>query len=169
MNNILSPFTTKRIQKDLHQLKKNYKTCFFKVNDLSNLSFIIIQPDFDIKEHKFKKFYILLNLTIPTNYPFEPPIINNIEHNGCMMKGNICLSNFSHFHKTNTNPSWDLLKLFMAIVSMQDDNNITGVGWVNKPNLNNIIKYQKIIQEKIDSGFYDNFYGDEFVADRLTM
>ena len=51
---------------------------------------------------------------------------------------------------------------------MQNNDEISGIGWVRNPKLNDIICFQKNIQKKIDNGDYDEIFGDGFMADRLS-
>ena len=166
----LSGFAIKRLQKDLGRLERDFDTCFYQVKDegIGNITFIIIHKNYTMGEHKFRNYYIILNMKFPENYPFDAPVVKNIEHNGCMMKGNICLSTFSHYHSLDTNPTWDFVSLFTALLSMQNNDEISGIGWVRNPKLNDIIRSQKNIQRKIDDGDYDEIFGDGFMAYRLS-
>lgn len=70
----------------------------------------------------------ILEIKLPADYPFSPPVISCITPNGRFQTSvNICLS-ISHFHSESWSPLITLEKIILSVASIFYDNTISGVG-----------------------------------------
>lgn len=112
--------------KEIREYESSSGRCFVLVysqNDLQQFYAILRSMDGCYKGGEY-----ILNIKLPSDYPFSPPVISCITPNGRFDTAiNICLS-ISHFHSESWSPLVTLEKIILSVISIFYDPSITGIG-----------------------------------------